>query len=125
MYISLNWLKDYVKITSKIKPENIAEELTNHTVEVEGFINSAAQFNKVVIGKILEINPHPNADRLRLTLVDIKSKKLNIVCGAPNLELGQLVAVAMVGAILPNGLEIKESLIRGEKSEGMLCASRR
>ena len=122
MYISLNWLKDYVKITSKIKPENIAEELTNHTVEVEGFINSAAQFNKVVIGKILEINPHPNADRLRLTLVDIKSKKLNIVCGAPNLELGQLVAVAMVGAILPNGLEIKESLIRGEKSEGMLCA---
>lgn len=122
MYISLNWLKDYVKITSKIKPENIAEELTNHTVEVEGFVNSASQFNKVVIGKILEVNPHPNADRLRLTVIDVKSKKLNIVCGAPNLEVGQLVAVAMVGAVLPNGLEIKESLIRGEKSEGMLCA---
>jgi phenylalanyl-tRNA synthetase beta chain len=122
MYISLNWLKDYVKITSKIKPENIAEELTNHTVEVEGFINSASQFNKVVIGKILEVNPHPNADRLRLTVIDVKNKKLNIVCGAPNLEVGQLVAVAMIGAVLPNGLEIKESLIRGEKSEGMLCA---
>jgi len=122
MYISLNWLKDYVKIPSKVKAENIAEELTNHTVEVEGFINSAEQFNKVVVGKILEVEKHPNADRLRLTVVDVKSKKLHIVCGAPNIEVGQLVPVAMVGAILPSGLEIKESEIRGEKSEGMLCA---
>lgn len=122
MYISLNWLKDYVKIPVKIKAENIAEELTNHTVEVEGFVNSAEQFNKVVVGRLLEVSKHPNADRLRLAVVDIKSKKLNIVCGAPNIEVGQLVPVAMVGAILPNGLEIKESEIRGEKSEGMLCA---
>lgn len=122
MYISLNWLKDYVKIPSKIKPENIAEELTNHTVEVEGFINSAEQFNNVVVGKVLEVAKHPNADRLRLTVVDIKKKQLHIVCGAPNVAAGQLVAVALVGASLPNGLEIKESLIRGEKSEGMICA---
>lgn len=122
MYISLNWLKDYVKIPSKIKPENIAEELTNHTVEVEGLNNSAEQFNHVVVGKVLEVGKHPNADRLRLTVVDVKKKKLNIVCGAPNVAPGQLVAVAMIGAILPNGLEIKESLIRGEKSEGMICA---
>jgi len=122
MYISLNWLKDYVKISSKIKPENIGEELTNHTVEVEGFVNSAEQFNNVVVGRVLEVAPHPNADRLRLTIIDVKKKKLNIVCGAPNVEVGQLVAVATIGAILPNGLEIKESEIRGEKSEGMLCA---
>lgn len=122
MYISLNWLKDYVKIPSKIKPEDVAAELTNHTVEVEGFINSAEQFNNVVVGKVLEVAKHPNADRLRLTVVDVKKKKLNIVCGAPNVAAGQLVAVAMIGAVLPNGLEIKESLIRGEKSEGMICA---
>lgn len=122
MYISLNWLKDYVKIPSKIKASDIAEELTNHTVEVEGFVNSAEQFDKVVVGRVLEVAKHPNADRLRLTVVDIKKKKLNIVCGAPNVEVGQLVAVATVGAILPNGLEIKESEIRGEKSEGMICA---
>lgn len=122
MYISLNWLKDYVKIPSKIKPENIAEELTNHTVEVEGLVNSAEQFNKVVVGKVLEVSKHPNADRLRLTVVDVKKKKLNIVCGAPNVAPGQIVAVAIIGAVLPNGLEIKESLIRGEKSEGMICA---
>lgn len=122
MYISLNWLKDYVKIPSKIRPEDIATELTNHTVEVEGLVNSAAQFNNVVVGKVLEVSKHPNADRLRLTVVDVKKKKLSIVCGAPNVAAGQLVAVAMVGAVLPNGLEIKESLIRGEKSEGMICA---
>ncbi len=122
MYISLNWLKDYVKIPSKIKPEDIAAELTNHTVEVEGLVNSAAQFNNVVVGKVLEVSKHPNADRLRLTVVDVKKKKLNIVCGAPNVAVDQLVAVAMIGAVLPNGLEIKESLIRGEKSEGMICA---
>ena len=122
MYISLNWLKDYVKIPLKIKPEDIAEGLTNHTVEVEGLVNSAEQFNKIVVGKVLEVIKHPNADRLRLTVVDVKKKKLNIVCGAPNVAPGQMVAVAMIGALLPNGLEIKGSLIRGQKSEGMICA---
>ncbi|MDP2944502.1 MAG: phenylalanine--tRNA ligase subunit beta [bacterium] len=122
MYISLNWLKDYVRIPSKIKPEDIAKELTNHTVEVEGLVNSAEQFDKIVVGKVLEVVKHPNADRLRLTVVDVKKKKLNIVCGAPNIAPGQMVAVATAGALLPNGLEIKESLIRGHKSEGMICA---
>jgi phenylalanyl-tRNA synthetase beta chain len=122
MYISYNWLKDFVKIPAKIKPADLAAELTNHTVEVEGLINQAEQFNKVVVGRILEIQPHPNADRLRLTVVDVKTKKLNIVCGAPNIVVGQLVPVALVGAKLPNGSEIQESVIRGEKSSGMLCA---
>jgi len=122
MYISLNWLKDFVKIPAKTDAANIARELTSHTVEVEGFINQAEQFNKVVVGKVLEIKKHPNADRLRLALVDVKKKKLNIVCGAPNLAINQLVPVALVGAVLPGGLEIKESEIRGEKSSGMICA---
>ncbi|MFA5109629.1 MAG: phenylalanine--tRNA ligase subunit beta [Patescibacteria group bacterium] len=122
MYTSLNWLKDFVKIPAKIKPSILAEELTNHTVEVESLINSAEQFNKVVVGKVLEVTKHPNADRLRLTVVDVKKTKLNIVCGAPNVAPGQLVAVALIGAVLPNGLEIKPAEIRGEKSEGMICA---
>lgn len=122
MYISLNWLKEFVKLSTKIKAADIAEKLTNHTVEVEGFISQAEQFNKVVVGKVLEVKKHPNADRLRLALVDVKKDKLNIVCGAPNLAEGQMVPVALVGAILPNGLEIKESEIRGEKSSGMICA---
>ncbi|MFA5131569.1 MAG: phenylalanine--tRNA ligase subunit beta [Patescibacteria group bacterium] len=122
MYISLNWLNDYLKLSAKIKAADIARELTNHTVEVEGFSGQAQQFSQVVVGSVLSVEKHPNADRLRLAVVDIKTKKLNIVCGAPNLAVGQLVPVALVGANLPNGLEIKESEIRGEKSSGMICA---
>lgn len=122
MYISYNWLKDFIKLPASIKPEEIAEKLTKHTVEVEGLVKQAGQFDKVVVGRVLEVKKHPNADRLRLTVVDIKKSKLNIVCGAPNVAAGQLVPVALVGAILPNGLEIKESEIRGEKSSGMICA---
>lgn len=122
MYISLNWLKEYIKIPAKIAPSLIADELTSHTVEVEGFVNQAQQFEKVVVGKVLEVKKHPNADRLRLVSVDIKTKILDIVCGAPNIAADQLVPVALVGALLPNGLEIKESIIRGEKSNGMICA---
>lgn len=122
MYISLNWLKDFVKIPAKLEANDIAKKLTDHTVEVEGFINQAEQFNNIVVGKVLEVVKHPNADRLRLAVVDVKKEKLHIVCGAPNLAEGQLVPVALIGAVMPNGLEIKESEIRGEKSYGMICA---
>jgi len=122
MRISYNWLQDFIKIPTKIKPAEVAEKLTNHTVEVEGIINQAEQYKNVVVGQVLEVVQHPNADRLKLTIVDVKKDKLNIVCGAPNVVPGQLVAVALVGAILPNSLEIKETEIRGEKSAGMICA---
>lgn len=122
MNLSLNWLKDFVDIPKNITPEKLTVALTMHTVEVEGVINQAEKFNNVVIGKILEIKKHPNADRLRLAKVDIGKEKLDIVCGAPNIEVGQLVPVALVGAILPNGMTIGEAEVRGEKSCGMLCA---
>lgn len=86
-------------------------------------------FENVVVGKILEINKHPNADRLRLAKVDVGNKELEVVCGAPNIEIGQKVPVALVGAKLPaspaggpNGIILKEAEIRGIKSCGMLCA---
>jgi phenylalanyl-tRNA synthetase beta chain len=122
MYISYNWLKDFVKLPAKVSPEEIAEALTAHTVEVEGLVNQADKFKQVVIGKVLEVKKHPNADRLRLTVVNVGDKQLNIVCGAPNVAAGQMVPVALSGALLPNGVEIKTSEIRGEKSEGMICA---
>ncbi|MEK7558069.1 MAG: YtpR family tRNA-binding protein [Patescibacteria group bacterium] len=110
MRIFLNWLKDFVKIfeSKHIKKDNV--------------INQSAKFNQIIIGKILEIKQHPNADRLRLVKVDVGKAILDIVCGAPNLEVNQLVPVALVGAILPNDIEIKEAEIRGIKSFGMLCA---
>lgn len=122
MLLSLNWLNDFIKIPKGTSPADLATKLTMHTVEVEGFTLQQDLFKGVVVGKLLEVEKHPNADRLRLTKIDIKSEILSIVCGAPNIEVGQLVPVATIGTILPNGLEIKESEIRGEKSYGMLCA---
>jgi phenylalanyl-tRNA synthetase beta chain len=83
---------------------------------------SETRFPHVVVGKITAIEPHPNADRLRLATVDIGSP-LKLVCGAPNIEVGQFVPVALVGATLPNGMVIKETNIRGVMSAGMLCAA--
>lgn len=122
MLLSLNWLKDFIKIPKGITPEDLALRLTMHTVEVEGWSDQSTSFAGVVVGKVLTVDKHPNADRLRVTTVDIKKEILTIVCGAPNVEAGQFVPVATIGAILPNGLEIKESEIRGEKSYGMICA---
>jgi len=122
MFLSLNWLREHVNLPKSLTSEKISEALTMHTVEVERIENQSEKFNRVIVGKILEISQHPNADRLRLAKVDIGSEKLNIVCGAPNIEIGQLVPVATIGTILPNGVEIKEAEVRGEKSCGMLCA---
>ncbi|MDP3836721.1 MAG: phenylalanine--tRNA ligase subunit beta [bacterium] len=122
MYLSINWLKDFVKIPKKLTPDELASVLTLHTVEVEGWQAQSETYKQVVVGRVLTVAQHPNADRLRLTTVDVKKETLSIVCGAPNVAVGQKVAVALIGAVLPNGLEIKESEIRGEKSYGMICA---
>ena len=122
MYISLNWLKDFVEIPKSITPEELGLKLSTHTVEIDKVISQKEKFNKIVVGKILEIKKHPSADRLQLVKVDIGKEKLDIVCGATNIKPGNFVPVALVGAILPNGLEIKAAEIRGVKSNGMLCA---
>jgi len=122
MLLSINWLKDFLPLKG-IAPETIAEKLTLHTVEVERIERPGDRFQKVVVGKIKKINKHPNADRLQIAVVDTGEQELTIVCGAPNIAVGQLVPVALVGAILPNGLEIKETEVRGEKSSGMICAA--
>ncbi len=120
MKYSYNWLKELSD--TKLSPEKVRELLTMHSLEIEGMEEKKWNFDGVVVGKILEIRKHPNADKLQLTKIDIGNKKLDIVCGAKNIEVGQKVPVALVGAKLPNGIEIKEAEIRGEKSFGMLCA---
>lgn len=86
------------------------------------FKNTKTKWPMVVVGELVEVEPHPNADRLRLTKVNIGAEILNIVCGASNITPGQKVPVALVGAKLANGMEIKSAVIRGEASQGMLCA---
>ena len=90
--------------------------------EAEEIKKTGKDLDKVVVGEIVEIKKHPNADKLQVVKVDIKNKKLNIVCGACNIAIGQKVPVALAGAKLPGGLEIKKAEIRGVKSYGMLCA---
>ncbi|HRH32645.1 MAG TPA: hypothetical protein PK720_00620 [bacterium] len=84
----------------------------------------ATSFPGVIIAKIISVEPHPNADRLRIAKVNIgQPETAQIVCGAPNIEVGQLVPLATIGTILPNGVTIKAATIRGVESAGMLCAT--
>lgn len=123
MKISYQWLKDYVNIPAEISPEEVARKLTFAGLEIEGLTNLAKGLEKVVVGQILERNKHPNADRLSVTKIDIGSgTPLNIVCGAQNIKAGQKIPVALIGAKIPNGMEIKAAEIRKVPSQGMLCS---
>jgi phenylalanyl-tRNA synthetase beta chain len=128
MRISYNWLKDYIDLTES--PDEIARLLTHSGLEVEKvekYESIKGGLEGIVIGKVLTCEKHPNADRLRKTTVDIGGEKpLEIVCGAPNVAAGQTVVVATIGAVMypmeGESFSIQKSKIRGEVSEGMICA---
>jgi phenylalanyl-tRNA synthetase beta chain len=124
MLLPLAWLK---KLVPKLpQTQKLVDALMMHGLEVESIIDRRAQFEKVVVGEIVHIKPHPNADKLRLADVIVSvdrssSARQQIVCGAPNIAVGQKVAVALVGARLPK-MTIEPREIRGIKSNGMICA---
>lgn len=122
MLLSLNWLKEYIPAIKNTSPEELAKELNNKTVEVENIINLSEKYNNIVVGEVEEVRPHPNADRLRIAMVNNGTEKIQIVCGAPNLSVGMKAPVALPGAKMANGMEIASTEMRGEKSFGMLCA---
>lgn len=119
MRVTYNWLKQYMDL-SDITPEQIAEIMTRGGLEVEG-MEKVASGSDLVIGKVLECVPHPDSDHLHVCQVDTGDTVRQIVCGAPNVAAGQKVIVALPGCILPGG-EIKSGVIRGQKSDGMICA---
>jgi phenylalanyl-tRNA synthetase beta chain len=127
MKISLKWLKDYVDIS--LAPQELAERLTMAGLEVKGIQTIGGTWDNVVIGEVIALNPHPNADRLKLATVDLGTEQVTTVCGAPNIGLGQRVTFARIGARLidPHTGEIavlKPTEIRGVVSEGMVCSER-
>lgn len=123
MLFSYSWLKELSG--TKRSSEKLAELLLTHAFEVESVEVYAHGLDQVVIGKVLSVNQHPNADRLRVAHVSVGKKDVReIVCGAPNLAVGQKVAVALPGAKLPGGIVIKESELRGIKSSGMMCSAK-
>lgn len=128
MKISNNWLKDYIK--TDLTSEKIGEFLTDIGLEVEGidqFESIRGSLEGIIVGKVLTCEKHPNADKLKVTTVDVGNGKiLNIVCGASNVSAGQVVPVAVIGTKIydkeGNFFEIKEAKLRGEISQGMICA---
>ncbi|MCH1453100.1 MAG: phenylalanine--tRNA ligase subunit beta, partial [Flavobacteriaceae bacterium] len=127
MKISYNWIKQFLKID--LPQEQVSEILTDLGLEVEGissYESIKGGLAGVVVGEVLQCSQHPNADRLRVTKVDLGSEKVQIVCGAPNVAQGQKVAVATTGTSLFDKegkvFLIKKSKIRGEESHGMICS---
>jgi phenylalanyl-tRNA synthetase beta chain len=127
MKVPLNWLKDYTDVT--LPPAELAEKLTLAGFEVAEIISTGGGWENIVIGQITAINPHPNADRLRLATVDLGGEKETVVCGAPNLNVGDKIAFARTGARLVNPHsgqveELKPAKIRGVVSKGMICSEK-
>jgi phenylalanyl-tRNA synthetase beta chain len=126
MKISLNWLKDYVKPLDA-SVEEISRAVTFLGFEVEGVHRTGApKLNQVVVGEVLTRHKHPNADKLSVCTVDVGQAGgvKTIVCGAQNYQVGDRVPVALPGAVLPGDFQIKQSKIRGELSDGMMCSAK-
>jgi len=120
MRVSLNWLKDYVKID--IPPQDLAERLTMSGLEVEALEPLGQSLQDILVAKILSIKRHPGADRLFICHMDTGDEEVPVVCSAPNLTTGAMVPMALPGTQLPGGMIVEESQIRGERSVGMLLA---
>ncbi|KTF18510.1 phenylalanine--tRNA ligase subunit beta [Pseudoalteromonas sp. H105] len=121
MKFSEKWLREWVN--PAIDTQALSEQLSMAGLEVDGVEPAAAQFNGVVVGEVVECAQHPDADKLRVTKINVGGDELlDIVCGAPNCRQGIKVAVATVGAVLPGDFKIKKAKLRGQPSHGMLCA---
>ena len=121
MKFSELWLREWVN--PAISSEALSEQITMAGLEVDGVEPVAGEFNGVFVGEVVECGQHPNADKLRVTKVNVGGERLlDIVCGAPNCRKGLKVAVATIGAVLPGDFKIKAAKLRGEPSEGMLCS---
>ncbi|MBF0341675.1 MAG: phenylalanine--tRNA ligase subunit beta [Magnetococcales bacterium] len=120
MKITLDWLSDH--IDTDLDPATIGARLTMAGLELDALIRLDEGLERVQVGRLVTVNPHPNADRLTLCQLQVGEETLEIVCGARNHRAGDKVAVARVGATLPNGMEIQLGQIRGVTSHGMLCS---
>ena len=125
MYVSLNWLKDFVKIEKD--PKDLATLLTLKTAEVDSVINQGEKLNGIVVGQIISLHKHPNADTLTVTKTSIGKETIQVICGGQNLKEGMYVAVATIGTKVDwhgegKTVTIERTKIRGEESEGMICA---
>ncbi|MFO7305362.1 MAG: phenylalanine--tRNA ligase subunit beta [Gammaproteobacteria bacterium] len=122
MRISLDWLRDWVDVGSDVA--ELAHALTMAGLEIEGVHRAGPELNGVVVGEVLAVEKHPNAEKLSICRVSDGREQLQIVCGAPNVRAGMKAPLAKIGAVLPNGVTIKQAKLRGVDSFGMLCSAK-
>lgn len=123
MFVPLKWLREYVDI-DEIDVEKLSNGLVMSGSKVERVETLGEEIDKVVVGRILEIRRHPNADKLLVTKVDVGSEIIQIVTGADNIAVGHYVPIVLAGGILPGGIKIKKGKLRGEESNGMMCSAK-
>ncbi len=121
MKVSYNWLKEYFDLD--VDPKVLAEKIERTAVEVDEVTRAADGLKKIIVGYTLDVQPHPDSDHLNICQVDVgEDEPIQIVCGAPNVAKGQYVIVAMHGARIKDNVKIKRSKMRGQQSNGMICA---
>jgi phenylalanyl-tRNA synthetase beta chain len=125
--IPLKWLRDYVDIT--LSPQDLACRLTMAGSEVSEILSTSGNWDKISVARVVDVSRHPNADRLHLATVDLGDERITVVCGAPNVAVGQKVAFARLGAELIDGHSgqpaiLKAARIRGVESAGMVCSEK-
>ena len=121
MRINLEWLREWINFD--IEPQELAHQLTIGGLEVGSIDNIRCYSKGVLVAKIIDCHPHPNADRLKICQVDTGNSIHSVVCGAPNAHKNMVTAYAPLGATLPDGRTIEHIKLRGEASDGMLCSS--
>ncbi len=121
MIVTREWLNEWIDLRD-VSSEDICEKLNSIGLEVDSLTKQEVP-SGVVVGKVVECEKHPDADKLNVTKVDIGSETLQIVCGAKNVAKGQFVAVATIGTVLGEGFKIKKAKLRGVESSGMICSS--
>jgi phenylalanyl-tRNA synthetase beta chain len=122
MKFTLNWLKEYIDLTLPV--EVVADKLTMLGLEVDNVIELYQDLEPVKVVKIIDVRPHPDADRLSLCDVTLGEEPFQVVCGAPNASPGLLTAIGLPGVTMPGGLKVKKAAIRGQESSGMLCSEK-
>jgi phenylalanyl-tRNA synthetase beta chain len=120
MKITFDWLSEYIKLD--LSPDDLVEALTMLGLEVDSVTRSGWDYNGILVGKVQKKDKHPSADKLSICEVDVGSEILSVVCGAPNVDIGQTVPVATVGTEFPGGFKIKKAKLRGVESNGMICS---
>src|SRR6478735_12088482 len=122
MRAPLSWIREFTPIGAPTP--DIVDALNQLGLEVEGVEEPGREINGVIAARILDVVPHPDADKIRLADIDFGGGQIRVVCGAPNIEAGMIVPFAQVGAVLPGDFKIEKRKIRGVVSEGMLCSAR-